>query len=103
MPRPSDLLITAPGERFLQHHLSIAAGTAQSHTVPPAALCGAGPGGLARYGQEFADTAAGRGVAPGFVGPAAFGGVLDQLSFVLEAVSQPGPYSLVVKNFGQRR
>ena len=56
MPRPPDLLITAPGQRFLQHHLSIAAGTAQSHTVPTSLLSGVGPGGLARFGQQWPAT-----------------------------------------------
>ena len=32
MPRPPDLLITAPGERFLQHYLSIAAAIALAYT-----------------------------------------------------------------------
>lgn len=36
-------------------------------------------------------------------GAAAFGGILDQPLFDLQAVSQRGAYSLVVKNFGQRR
>jgi len=49
-----------------------------------------GAGGLAQFGQEFADAAGDRGVALGFAGPAAFGGILDQLLFDLEAVSQPG-------------
>jgi hypothetical protein len=53
-------------------------------------LSGVGPGGLAQFGQEFADAAGDRGVALGFAGPAAFGGVLDQSLFDLEAVSQPG-------------
>jgi hypothetical protein len=44
-------------------------------------LSGVRPGGLAQFGQEFADAAGDRDAALGFAGPAAFGGVLDQLLF----------------------
>ena len=43
--------------------------------------------GFTQIGEEFADAVGDRGVAFGFAGPAAFGGVLDQALFGLEPVS----------------
>jgi hypothetical protein len=54
------------------------------------ALFGPGPGVFAEFGEEFADAIGDRGVAFGFAGPPAFGGVLDQALFDLETITQPG-------------
>jgi hypothetical protein len=62
-----------------------------------------GLGVLAEFCEEFMDAGDGGLVAFDFAGPAAFGGVLDELFSRARRAWSRGAYSLVVKNFEQRR